>query len=197
MLFGVSVYSKGTKDFNNALQFIKSHNKQLCKSEVGLNYIRSYSFGKADLVFIAEPNTITRSRKTVGFALVQVHNSHYYIDVICANGSGKALLNAVEVHARRNDKQFLKLSALPAAVLVYKKMGFVHTDGDCTEEPTVSYLSSLLKGKRFSSSQSASKNEEFKQLLKHLIKLKLTSNKGCKTVKKCSVDGFTMTKCLF
>lgn len=203
MSVNIQVHKRNTQAYTNTLGFIKTHNSILCQnaegtSEISLNYLRKGSFSSADYVFVVRPITRqTRSSSNVlGFALVQDRESHLYIDVVCAKGAGTALLRQIEEFGKSKRKLFVMLNALPAAISFYRRLGYVHSEGSCVEDPVIKSLAEAVNGMRFQSSNHAISNKRFSVLLRQLVALKLVSNKRCKSVPQCSSDGYTMTKCL-
>lgn len=203
MSLNIQSYNKGTATFKNTLNYIRNYNEYLCTNarlnmEINPNYIHS-AFNSTDIVVVSRTSVRqTRSSNAIqGFALVKVKPDHLYIDVLCAKGGGLLLIDRVESLARKMNKPYLMLNALPSVINLYKtKRGFVHSEKQCTENNQVKQLGNIVKSKIFSSSNNAMEDKEFKKLLKRLIDLKLTANKACKSVKSCSTDGYTMTKCL-
>ena len=199
----IQSYNKGSASFRNTLNYIKRDDKFLCQNangngEINPNYIRN-AFKGTDIVIVSRtPERQTRSNDAIkGFCLVKIKHDHLYIDVLCAKGGGLLLVKRVEQIARRMNKPYLMLNALPSVINLYKtKLGFVHTEKSCTEDPEVAALGQIVKNRKYSSSNNATNNAQFANLLKKLIELKLTAVKGCRGIKSCSEDGFTMTKCL-
>ena len=182
------------------LEHIKTHQHELCKnakgnSEVTTKYIHQQAHKHTSVVVFAKDG-ITRSAKLQGFALVQVHVDFLYIDVLCAKGAGKAIIEYTEGLGISMKKPYIVLSALPGVVNWYRRLGFVHAFKQCTEVSNVHSLALSASRGKFAGTENALQNAKFVKLLQALMKLKLTANKTCKTVNACAIDGFTMTKCL-
>ena len=184
--------------YTNHLKMLHTVKSSLCKRVVRTGYITKQ---KGDLLFISQqPLAATRSGviryEINGFAIVVQHKHMLYIDVICANSTGRMLMNEIEKYATLHGIKYIQLSALPSAINAYRKMGFIHSDLKCVESPHIAQRAQSVKDLRFTNINKATSHKEFEKLLDLLIKDNLVSDKQCKTVSKCSEDGYTMTKCL-
>lgn len=200
----IIVYEKGSREFKETIKQIENQGDTLCQnmngnSEIAMSYIKYATTNNIKYVMIAVPSvrqTRSTGRKINGFVLIKENKDSLYIDVICAKGAGFKLLESVEKMGKALGKMYISLSALPSAINVYRKFGFVHTEKSCMENPVIAKLGEALKYERFSSSSRAVEDKRFSKLLSELVKMKLVSDKKCRTVHQCSVDGYSMTKCI-
>lgn len=200
----ILIFKKGSLQFSEASSIIKNNSHLLCQnangnSEIANAYLKYASSSGTDYIFLAIPEKRqTRSFGKIihGFALVKETKTSLYIDVICAKGAGFKLLSKVESLAKHLGKLFITLSALPSAINAYRKFGFIHSEKKCNEDPVITKLGEALQYQRFKSSNKAVKDRKFATLLSELVKLKLVSDKKCRNVRQCSVNGYSMTKCI-
>lgn len=180
--------SKSDKNFYKLKSYIVNNIKNLCQSQISNTYIKNTSLTNVDyIIYLGEDTTKTRSKELMldnlkGFTLAEDKKDHLYVDVICSKGYGKELLDEVYKLGKKLKKSYIKLNALPHVINYYKKQGF--------------FITSLkeIDLKKFTNSNNAIKNEQFKKFLKFLIKLNTKTYNRCKTVRRCSENGFTMIK---
>ena len=190
------------KAYSNHLKLLHTVKTSLCKKVVRNGYITNSIKQTGDVLFISQRPLTVESRSGViryeinGFAILMKHNQKLYIDVICANSTGRLLMEEIETYAKGIGIRYIQLSALPSAINAYRRMGFIHSDMKCIEDTHIAQRAGELKHLRFQNVNEATSHTDFKKLLSLLIKEKLVSDKKCRTVFKCSENGFTMTKCL-
>ncbi len=166
----------------------------LCKEMVSMTYLKKQSVQMADALVIAHSGAVTRSKNAMdvrGIAFIQVRKNSVYVDVICASGVGKQVLEETFKYAKSKGKKYVTLSALSHVIGYYRKVGFVHGYETCVDDSNVNRYYTVR-----SESPAATTNNEHRQLLQLLVKKRFVSNPRCKTVDDCSSDGFVMTKCL-
>lgn len=190
-----------SKQFGVFLEFIRGQAPRICQRQIQHRYINTSSLKNADGILVAsEALTRTRSKQlhqlVNGFAIFQILGDSIYLDVICARTSGKILLNEIYKVAKMLGKTYVKLNALPHVINFYKKEGFVHSENNCVSIDKITQLSNSLSSLRFKTQSQALKNKEFFKLLQLLKQNKLVANKSCRSVKDCSIDGYTMVKCI-
>lgn len=195
---GVHILLKSDPQFNKISTKIISHATKLCLLNdtlaVSNDYIKNFALNSADGLIV---HYRTRGMTDFnGFLIFKIMKDYLYIDVICAKGSGTALLNECYSFAKKLNKPQVRLSALAHVINLYRKQGFIHSEGSCNMSNDVKSLSEALAHKRFKTTQNAIEDGEFKKLLQMLIKKKLTSTKKCKNIQDCSMNGYSMTKCL-
>lgn len=229
-------------DFEKDAAFIKANIKELCKGLVTRTYIAKdkknsatgvkelSALHMADAIMLAYSEKKTRhGGKRVfvtGFAILNHQPANgVYIDVICAKGYGKQMIEHIEKYAKAEGKAFVHLSALPHVINYYRKLGFVHSESDeCKEHHLVTKQAEKVKSLRFgkkkikgvvyTDAEMAVKDQKFDKLLKALVRHGYTKDKTCRGTKLgymkfgsnvdgtpnyvngCSVDGYIMRKCL-
>lgn len=189
------------EQFKVFLEFIRAQAPRICQRQIQHKYINKASLKNADGILVAsESLTRTRSRKlhqlVNGFAIFQIQDDFIYLDVICARTSGKLLLKEIYKLAKLLQKKYIKLNALPHVINFYKKEGFVHAEDSCVSSNKIALLSNSLSNLRFKTQYDAVKDKDFFKLLQLLQRTKLVANKACRSVEECSIDGYTMVKCV-
>ena len=222
-------------EFKRDADFIKANVKELCKGLVTRTYIAKRqvsektgtrersALDRADALLLAYEERETRHGKRVlvaGFAILN-HEPYdgIYIDVICAKGHGKQMMEKIEEYARKEGKKFIHLSALPHVINYYRKQGFVHSrDQSCVEPKPVTtqakkveklrFPKQKVKGDRYTEAETAVRDQKFRKLLSLLISKGFAKDNSCRgpgliPIKHkgeyhngCSVDGYIMRKCL-
>jgi hypothetical protein len=195
----IDIVKRNDPNFKYFESFIQGQSSSLCKADVMQSYVRGPSKSSADMIAIAHVTKHSRSTKpivrVVGFANIRIMQNSLYIDVLCGSGGGRTLVKAIIELAIEMDKKYVQLNALPQVINFYRKMGFMHTRS-CKEKDHIQKLSAKFKTLLFRKMDHAITHRAFKTLLSALIKDGLTSEKGCKTIPNCSVEGYTMTKCV-
>lgn len=186
------------KQYTDEVQRVQS---TLCKRVVAPAYVRESGVLFADTLIISQ--YVTRQTRAGtkhfaidGFAYIKLRESDIYVDVICANKTGRKIMQQIISLAKIYEKQFVVLNALANAIIAYRKMGFVHSDKECIENPEIATLANAIMNKRFSTSNEALQDAEMYKLLSQLAKKRLTSNTNCADVENCAINGFTMTLCV-
>ena len=152
-----------------------------------------------------------------GFALItQPSKDSLYIDLICGKGIGRVLFNKIYELSFQLNVSKIKLSALPEAMMRYHQAYGFKFSNSCNESALISekvnriknannaVKTAVMSGTTGSKSKKSaairkqqSKSKRELQGLEHLLSnMDIVYNKGCKVPKKCSVSGYTMTKCL-
>jgi hypothetical protein len=164
-----------------------------CKNRIHPGYIRQ-SAETADKIIVSYfKDPYTRKKVQRGFALVTNRPDNLYINVICANKSGKEILQLIDFIANQTQKCVI-LDALSNVIHFYRKLGFSLAQPGEKETDLVKSLANK-KVSVYNSSFTASQDTTIRKLLQTLIQQKLTSNANCKDVEQCEIDGFTMSRC--
>jgi Acetyltransferase (GNAT) domain len=186
---------------------------QLCGDAISKTWAREDAILNASFVVYASKMTdsgyslrgqeIAKRRRLiatdVGFVLVKESADAYYIDLICATGVGKRLIEYIKDMARVNKKSFVLLSAMPNVISFYRSLGFKNSEKMCNELEEVTAAATQFQTDpryRFKTNEEAKTNKEYKQFLELLIKHQLTHDKFCGNVQGCSVNGYAMTYCV-
>ena len=143
-----------------------------------------------------------------------------YVDLICGKGGGKPLFRKIDELAVQLGVNEVKLSAIPSAMLQYYRAYNFKFSETCKENTVVTALAihainktEVLKEMRQSRSQAKTPREKqhyqrlsidalrkakaaVGELEEVLASMNIVHNKGCKTPRKCGIDGYSMTKCL-
>ena len=129
--------------------------KNLC---VGISgpYVQKEMLSRAQIIVIA-----TKEQQLVGFMLIVAEEHHarlkdyeftrtvnpndsLYMDLICSKGAFTTLLFSMIKIAAVLRRPFLRLSALPAVVGLYRKFGFRNAEHGCRDELPPTKLNALL-----------------------------------------------------
>ena len=165
----------------------------LCKRMISMTYLKKHTIQNADALVIAHTGAVTRSKNAMelrGIAFIQVRQNSVYVDVICASGVGRDILQETFNYAKSKGKKYVTLSALSHVIGYYRKFGFIHGFETCVENNNVN------RYYKNPTSPASPINREYRRLLELLVQKRFVSNPGCKTVNNCSLDGFIMTMCL-
>jgi hypothetical protein len=199
----ISTYLKNSNkcEFKKFMEYIKSHTATICKSQVSHRYVLTHSLKHSDGILVgmnvsSKTRSLTPFLKIEGFVIFQLQPNALYVDVICARKAGKVLLSNAYKFAKDMGKKYIVLNALPHVVNFYKSEGFVHAEYKCSANAEIQSSSDKVSHLRFKSPKQALQHKEFKILLQKLVKNKLVSDKACKGISECSLNGFVMTKCL-
>lgn len=231
----IEVLKPTDPEFKRDAEFIKANLKELCKGLVTRTYIakrhmnektgmkENSALDRADALLLAYEERKTRNGKRVmvtGFAILNHEPiNSVYIDVICAKGYGKQMMEKIEEYARSEGKKFIHLSALPHVINYYRNLGFVHSTTDFCREPhlvtkqaekvkKLRFTKKKIKGEWYTEAEMAVRDKKFNDLLKVLIRQKFAKDKMCRgsglgymkykgeDINGCSVDGYIMRKCL-
>jgi len=176
---------------------------RLCQNKINRKYKGFNAPQNADALVVAWSGAAQTRRQVVkaihGFAFLQYTPNAVYIDVICAAGAAKRILEVVYDKARKLGKQFVTLSAMPGVINFYRRQGFIHTAESCNERSDISAaaIRNGLSDIKFSNDNSALKHRKFKQFLDRLAVGKLVADKECVGAVGCSEMGYSMSKCLY
>lgn len=163
-------------------------------------------------------------KDTQGFALIKEKPKSLYLDLICGAGTGSRIFNQLDILARQLHKTSIQLSAVPSAMMIYyKNYGFKFKElcKDNEQDVITKKSKEILSLKNnvknmeklilsLNSNHVKQKNElirrlpsakgnltrSMNQLQQLLSNLDIVHNKGCKTPKKCQINGYSMIKCL-
>jgi hypothetical protein len=190
----------------------------VCNNLIQSNYVVESAMN-ADFIVVVGQNVTRTLRsgskqydfsKIKGFALLKRNRSELYIDLICGNGQGRIIFAKINEHAQYLGIKYIKLSAIPEAMMrYYNAYGFRFTE-TCTELDEVSKAADMLKKssdsvkralKQINSSAKMKKlkadEKKRDNLLQRLLASKnIVHDKGCKHPRDCAVSGYSMTKCL-
>ena len=181
--------------------FIRANLGRICQGLVNRTWVTNTSLKNADALVMAYTEKSMRhggSRWDVkGFAILNIETNSVFIDLICARGYGSKLIATIEREARKLDKRYVSLSALPHVINYYRRIGFVHaTTGACKEHDDVQTEAEKVKNMRFADDDAAAKNRAFARFLRFLVRKGFNKDPTCKSIKKCNIDGYLMRKCL-
>jgi len=194
----IEVMEKGPQ-FDMMSAFIASQAPNICKGKVRHTYIREQSISGANMMVVAYTakkgtRSLRDSFNIHGFAFIKKTKSVMYIDVICGIGVGKRILHTIYNKARALNIKCITLSALPHVINFYRKEGFIHAESCKSETEIIRVIAEANKSLRFKDMTQAMSDKAFRKLLSVLVKYKLTSNKSCKNISSCSIDGYVMSK---
>ena len=213
-------FDSKTSEFRTLRTYLRQNIQHLCSGKedsVRNSYILNSNgaLSNASFILVAMPeHTRTTRSKQVhfdianikGFLIGQVRENDVYVDVICGSGTGLSLMTEARAIAIKENKQFLRLSGLPGPMMAYFNYklpeSFIFSDSSCKQIDSIEQITSDMtktfkQYKMNKKSESLSKYEVLKKkLINLLIKLKLTSNKTCKTPKSCGQDGYSMMLCI-
>lgn len=179
----------------NQVKDVAIHNENLCKS-ITLSFLSRDCLKEADFVFFSYKsvasgrNTSKTYKQYNGLVIIQKAklSKHLYIDLICANGAGRFLIEQTIDWAKQKNFTHITLSSLANVIGFYRKFGFKNTFNlECVEDEMVSQFA-----KKYDP-QNLSGNTDF---LKILIRKRLVKNRECFTMDQCAIDGYWMTLCL-
>lgn len=190
---------KGDTHFNTYIRYINGQGASICGALVSHTYVKRNAIENADMIVVSLTKKRTRTGERInlhGFALIRTKKSALYVDVICAKGVGKKILQRVYENAQHMGKRFITLSALPHVIHFYRKEGFIHSENACVEHDNIKRVARESAHMRFKTNNQAITNESFRKLLLILIKHGLVSDKSCREINVCKDNGFLMTKCL-
>lgn len=182
------------------INLILGQGASLCKGVVSYTYLKNEKvLNSANMIIVASTITKLRTKSKIelhGFALIQNRPESLYVDIICASGVGKKILQEVYKAGKEMEKKYITLSALPRVINFYRKEGFLHSENGCKEKQLITRIAEQVSHLRFSSDKNAILHEEFQQLLLSLISHKLVTDKRCRKITSCSSMGYSMTKCI-
>ena len=182
------------------VNLILGQGASLCKGMVSYTYLKNKQvLTNANMVVVASTITKLRTKSKIelhGFALIQNRQESLYVDIICASGVGKKILQEVYKTGREMKKKYITLSALPRVINFYRKEGFLHSENGCKEKLLITRIAEQVSHLRFSNDTSAKTHGEFQKLLLELIGHRLVTDKRCRRIDSCSSMGYTMTKCI-
>ena len=123
-----------------------------CRNQVATSYIID-SIRDCDILLFLNKKVQTRRKRArnvrLGFMSLMLKDNSLYIDVICGEkGTGRLLLNGIDVVAYYMEKDFIELSSLLYVVFFYFNTGFRFYRGNqCDRE--LNDIASKLKHMRF------------------------------------------------
>ena len=179
--------------------------KVQCANEVRIPYVREVLQKTTLMLLVFKSENKERMKRPDGFALLYDldEGATLFLDVICAPGYGKAMIQQLQQYAREHRYHWIKLHALVPVIGFYRSLGFKITETGCKEPSSVSALADTLKGQRFKSVVDAMHNPKMLELVKAMENEKLESVPGClqkssdiEGVTACYRDGFPMTYCV-
>lgn len=127
-----------------------------CRNQVATSYIID-SIHDCDILLFLNKKVQTRRKRArnvrLGFMSLMLKDNSLYIDVICGEkGTGRLLLNGIDVVAYYMEKEFIELSSLLYVVFFYYNTGFRFYRGNqCDRE--LNDIASQLKHMRFRDTQ--------------------------------------------
>ena len=191
---------KGNPMYDAYINFILGQGPSLCKAMVSYTYLKNKKvLNSANMIIVASTSTRLRTKSKIdlhGFALVQTKPESLYVDIICASGVGKKILQEVYKAGREMRKKYVSLSALPRVINFYRKEGFIHSENGCKENQSTTTIAKRVSHLRFSSDKDAISHDDFQKLLLLLINQRLVTDKRCRKIVSCSSMGYSMTKCI-
>lgn len=199
------------KQAQNLINTTISKNHKLI-GEIPLWWILEHALPEADCLFLAmrTERMCTRYNREVlcGFACVEFTDAELYLNVLCARGAGKQLVDAIKNFAFTQHIERLTLSAIPSSINFYRKQGFYFlplapsnnlqekTNSlliSLKEPPEITSQAELVVEKLFASNTEAENDKEFSHLLQLLIKYKILADKQSSSFAECREDGYYMT----
>jgi hypothetical protein len=164
----------------------------------GINNVRKQSTPLGFLIYRVLPWPTTSSNDRV-----------MYIDIICSKRSGKEMISTIlQLAKTRYNCQYAMLYALPQVMPYYRRLGFRHQYPPIKPKSTcimkepgpVQYRANKIEFQRVDSMDEALKNSDYRQLIRTLIREKLSADRACAKesdpIRQCSIYGFVMSKCL-
>jgi hypothetical protein len=197
--FVFETVTKRQKDFAKTRAYVKSQIAYLCRGNVRRDYILTDALPEADALITAfEVMPLRGGRQRVqlyGFVILQKEKNDVYMDVMCARGAGKLLLDQVTDLAHRWKKKYVVIAATPFAMPYWMKQGFVNADGACRADKRLDKRVELIKQKKFKTWDDAVDDPLMKKFMGQLVYRNLGAN-DCEGVAHCSSQGFYMTLCV-
>ena len=204
-------FNANTQEYRAIRVYLSQNIDKLCTGptdSVSKSYIMNGSLVNASFILVVAPNVNRKTRSgnkhvdlesIKGFLVGQIRTNDIYIDVVCGTGYGTMLMKFARQIAIENNKLFLRLSGLPGPMMAYYNYklpeSFIFSEKSCKQIDKIEYLASQVKvlykqGKLIKSSKAKD------DLIKLLIKNKLTSDKTCKTKSECDTNGYSMLLCI-
>lgn len=191
---------KGNPMYDAYVNLILGQGASLCKAMVSYTYLKNKKvLSSANMMVVASTSTKLRTKSKIelhGFAIIQNKPESLYVDIICASGVGKKILQEVYKAGREMRKKYVTLSALPRVINFYRKEGFIHSENGCKEKQSTETIAKQVSHLRFSSDKDAILHDDFQKLLLLLISERLVTDKRCRKIDSCSSMGYSMTKCI-
>lgn len=191
---------KGNPMYDSYINLILGQGASLCRAMVSYTYLKNESvMTNANMIIVASTTSKLRTKSKIelhGFALIQKRTESLYIDIICASGVGKRILQEVYKIGKEMQKKYITLSALPRVINFYRKEGFIHSENGCKEKKSIERIAKQVSHLRFADDKTAKSHDEFQNLLLSLISHRLVTDKRCRKIDSCSSMGYSMTKCL-
>ena len=214
----ITIERTDAKVWQDNVRAVLSMSNKFCQKVVSRKYIRDKALKNANCLLVGYvPGREVRGIATLlmgGFLILNEvtyeKQGFLYIDVVCADqsGVGSALLEQAERRAKQRQLKGLILFSLAHAVGYYRKLGYRHREACVEEDPDLSQgyvemvkpLIDTWKGASAKEITKAinSRAQEgiaYRRFLELLQTRDLVYDKGCKTLKKCSINGYVMTKC--
>lgn len=205
-----------SKKFRSVTQKIKNRFDSMCKDMIRRSYFTKTMLPHADYIVVAErprssshntrrrrekPNTQTDkpSMDIDGFMLVQQKEEDIlFIDLLCARGVGKALLNHAVQYAKEHNIGFITLHAIPYVINYYRNFGFRINKNPraCSDDKRVAKLyGPKTEKKKFATIDESLQDKAFVSVIRKLMDLKINV-KDDKDFEEKLTHGFPMVLCV-
>ncbi|MEK6884952.1 MAG: GNAT family N-acetyltransferase, partial [Nanoarchaeota archaeon] len=159
----IKIVKRGEKGFLSIASLIKRECNELCQHMVLQTYIEGDALPLVDVVIGA----FLQPSQLQGFVLIQIKRKELFIDVICAKGIGKVLIEETIKYAYSKKKKLITLHALPYVINYYRKLGFkLNRPGKCGDEKHIEEdYPKEIRDLKFKNQVEALHNEEFVKAL--------------------------------
>jgi hypothetical protein len=204
----VTGYKKEEKIYP-ILQSMTIQSASLCQGTIS-NWFIIQALNAADIIILAyasdtdlflDPPKRYQERKAIdvkGVALIQTYSTYLYLDLLCASGAGKALLDQIVDMAKIQKKKTIRLASTPVSMSYWLNQGFQNMKGSedkCVMTDKLHQAAQSVLPLKFSTWEEAVENETLKKYMTLLTDMRYTKQRGCKG-EECYIDGYTMTLCV-